>query len=130
MDSHSLSVGCTWWLISKEYEKGKKSTNFTVEKPDKQCLGKTIKTDRSFYQMYLFIKYLDKMWWKWHLTSTSTFRPPFPPPVWFWEKRQTNPNWGTCHEIPEQYSPKLSRSSNTRKVQKSVTAKSLRRHEK
>lgn len=31
------------YLKRVQYEKGKESTNFTVEKPDKHCLSKAIK---------------------------------------------------------------------------------------
>ena len=47
-----------------------------------------------------------------------------------WEKLLTYPSSGRVYKTPNQYSPKLSRSSKTRKIWNTVTAKrSLRRHD-
>lgn len=97
----------SFWRL--QYEKGEKS-NFTVEKPNKHNLSQVVKG----YLSLLVVRILDMMWWEWHFDS-----------VIFFSKTHnlSNSNRGASYNIHDKYSAELARSSKTRKIWLTVTAK-------
>lgn len=94
-------------------------SNFTIEKPDKHCLGRVIEVTSTVVNQ-IDNMYLDIKWWKWHFKSAIFFFQIHNPSLIM--RKLSNFNRRTFRNIPDHYSFKLSRSSKLRKVWETVNS--------